>query len=113
MLWHTCKLDHMKILGAKLQIVPSENGRMTEKLTRDMVEAARVIAGNTRAFWTDQLNNTDQLTAYHKLADEIWTQTSGNIDGDVAMSSVNFGQATAGGAAGAGLCRNALSGSLL
>src|SRR5664279_4282326 len=25
------KLDHMKILGATLQIVPSENGHMTEK----------------------------------------------------------------------------------
>ena len=34
------KLDHMRILGAKLQIVPSESGRMTEKLTRDMIEAA-------------------------------------------------------------------------
>src|SRR5246127_384442 len=28
------KLEHMKILGAKLQIVPSESGGMTEKLTR-------------------------------------------------------------------------------
>lgn len=27
------KLDHMRILGAKLQIVPSESGRMTKKLT--------------------------------------------------------------------------------
>ena len=27
------KLDHMKILGARIQIVPSESGRMTEKLT--------------------------------------------------------------------------------
>ena len=43
------KLDHMKLLGAKLQIVPSESGRMTEKLTRDMIEAARVIAERTAA----------------------------------------------------------------
>src|SRR5947209_17410291 len=41
------KLDHMQILGATLQIVPSESGRMTEKLTRDMIEAARVIARDT------------------------------------------------------------------
>jgi hypothetical protein len=41
------KLDHMEILGARLQIVPSEDGRMTVKLTRDMVEAARVIAERT------------------------------------------------------------------
>jgi cysteine synthase A len=79
------KLDHMKILGAKLQIVRSESGGMTEKLTRDMVEAARFITKETGGFWTDQLKNTDQLGAYHKMADEIWTQTDGKIDGFVQM----------------------------
>jgi cysteine synthase A len=74
------KLDHMRILGAQLQIVPSESGRMTEKLTRDMVEAARVITEQTGGFWTDQLRNTDQMSAYHKMAEEIWTQTDGQID---------------------------------
>jgi cysteine synthase len=77
------KLDHMRILGARLEIVPSEDGRMTEKLTRDMVAAAGRIAGETGAFWTDQLNNTDQIAAYHLLADEIWSQTAGRIDGFV------------------------------
>ena len=77
------KLDHMRLLGAKLQIVPSDSGRMTEKLTRDMIEAARVIAAETGGFWTDQLNNGDQLAAYHKLAEEIWAQTGGAIDGFV------------------------------
>ena len=74
------KLDHMKILGARLQIVRSDSGRMTEKLTRDMIEAARVIAAETGGFWTDQLKNSDQLAAYHKMADEIWSQTAGRID---------------------------------
>jgi len=77
------KLEHMRILGARLQIVPSESGRMTEKLTRDMVEAARVIAAETGGFWTDQLNNRDQLAAYRKMAEEIWVQTGGKIDGFV------------------------------
>jgi cysteine synthase len=77
------KLDHMKILGTRLQIVPSESGGMTGKLTRDMVEAARIIAEETGAFWTDQLNNKDQLAAYYKLAEEIWQQTDGEIDGFV------------------------------
>jgi cysteine synthase len=58
------KLDHMQILGARLQIVQSDSGRMTEKLTRDLIEAAHVIALQTGAFWTDQLNNADQLGAY-------------------------------------------------
>jgi len=77
------KLDHMKILGAKLQIILSESGGMTEKLTRDMVEAARVITQDTGGFWTDQLKNTDQLVAYHQLAEEIWRQTEAKIDGFV------------------------------
>jgi cysteine synthase A len=77
------KLEHMKVLGAALHIVPSDGGRMTEKLTRDMVEAARVIAVDTGSFWTDQLNNTDQMAAYHRMAEEIWVQTQGQIDGIV------------------------------
>ena len=77
------KLDHMRILGARLQVIHSESGGMTEKLTRDMVEAARIIAQETKGFWTDQLNNTDQIAAYHTMAEEIWMQTGGNIDGFV------------------------------
>jgi cysteine synthase len=79
------KLDHMKILGAQLQIIQSESGGMTEKLTRDMIEAARLITEKTGGFWTDQLNNTDQLASYHKMADEIWEQTKGNVDAFVQM----------------------------
>jgi cysteine synthase A len=74
------KLDHMQILGAKMQILPSEGGGMTEKLTRDMIESARVVAENTGAFWTDQMKNHDQLSAYHKMADEIVNQTGEKID---------------------------------
>ena len=74
------KLDHMRILGAKLQLVRSDSGRMTEKLTRDMVEAARIIQQETGAFWTDQLKNTDQIAAYHRMAEEIWSETGGRID---------------------------------
>jgi cysteine synthase A len=77
------KLDHMKILGARLQIVASEGGGMTEKLTRDMIEAARIVAEQKGAFWTDQMKNQDQLVAYHKMAEEIWMQTKGQIDGFV------------------------------
>jgi cysteine synthase A len=79
------KLDHMKILGADLEIIRSESGGMTEKLTREMIEAARIIAQQPGSFWTDQLNNTDQLGAYQKMAEEIWAQTNGRIDGFVQM----------------------------
>lgn len=56
---------------------------MTEMLTRAMIEAARVVAEQTGAYWTDQMKNTDQLSAYHAMAAEIWTQTGGAIDGFV------------------------------
>jgi len=88
------KLDHMKILGARLQVLQSDGGGMTEKLTRDMVEAARVITEETRGFWTDQLNNTDQLAAYHKMAEEIWSQTDGQID--ALVQSVGTGASVRG-----------------
>jgi cysteine synthase A len=77
------KLDHMRILGAQLHIVPSDGGRMTERLTRDMIERARVIAKESGGFWTDQLNNVDQIAGFHRLGEEIWSQTEGRIDGFV------------------------------
>jgi cysteine synthase len=77
------KRDHMAILGARLDIVASDGGRMTETLTRDMIAAAGAIAETTGAFWTDQMKNRDQLAAYHRTAEEIWAQTGGRIDGFV------------------------------
>jgi cysteine synthase A len=77
------KLDHMRLLGATLHVVPSDGGRMTEKLTKAMIERARVIAQAKGSFWTDQMKNRDQIAAYRRMADEIWQQTEGQIDGFV------------------------------
>jgi len=77
------KLAHMKMLGATLHIIRSDSGHMTEKLTRDMIEAARVIAEDTGSFWTDQMKNTDQRSAYHTMAHEMWSQADHKIDGFV------------------------------
>jgi cysteine synthase A len=96
------KLDHMRILGATLQIVRSESGRMTEKLTREMIEAARITVEKTGGFWTDQLNNKDQVAAYHKMAEEIWVQTDGEIDAFVQ----SIGTAASFRGTREGLCRH-------
>lgn len=77
------KRDHMALLGATLHIVPSDSGRMTEKLTKDMIEQARIIAEAKGSFWTDQMKNRDQIAAYYRMADEIWRQTDGRVDGFV------------------------------
>jgi cysteine synthase A len=74
------KRSHMAALGAELTLVPSESGGMDAALTRNMIEAAREIAVCTGAYWTDQLNNVDQLAAYHAMGEEIWRQTGGEID---------------------------------
>ncbi len=74
------KLNHMKALGANLTIIKSKFGGMDEALTRDMIEAARKIQEDNQGYWTDQLNNADQLVNYHKMGEEIWRQTSGQID---------------------------------
>jgi len=74
------KRDHMQALGAKLTLIDSVSGGMDEALTRNMIEAARQIRERTDGFWTDQLNNSDQLAAYRTMGDEIWRQTAGRVD---------------------------------
>lgn len=77
------KRDHMALLGATLHIVESDSGRMTERLTKSMIERARIIAETKGSFWTDQMKNRDQIAAYHRMADEIRRQAEGRIDGFV------------------------------
>jgi len=74
------KRNHMKALGAELTLVPSEGGRTTEKLIRDMIEVAREISNEPNTYWTDQLNNYDHIAGYHSLGEEIWEQTEGQVD---------------------------------
>jgi len=74
------KLIHMQALGAELHIISSDGGRMTEKLTRDMIAAAQLIAETDGGYWVDQMNNRDQLSAYRAMAREIWNDTQGRID---------------------------------
>ena len=74
------KRRHMAALGAELTVIESAGGGMDAALTRAMIEAARRIMERTGAFWTDQLNNADQLAAYHAMAAEIWEQSGGRID---------------------------------
>lgn len=74
------KRAQMAALGAELTIIPSAGGGMDAALTHAMVAEARRITEETGAFWTDQLRNADQLSAYHRMAEEILEQTGGRID---------------------------------
>jgi cysteine synthase A len=79
------KRNHMKALGANLTIIESKSGGMDEKLTRDMIAAAVRIRYDKGGFLTDQLNNTDVLSRYRGMGDEIWRQTDGSIDAFVQV----------------------------
>ena len=74
------KLAHMRALGAELTVLKSDNGRQTAKLVKDMIACAEEIAVATGGLLTHQMRNRDQLSAYTKMADEIWAQTGGRID---------------------------------
>src|SRR5947208_10513304 len=58
------KRDHMMALGARLTLVASPTGGTTKALTLEMIETARRLASAPGSYWTDQLNNTDQLPGY-------------------------------------------------
>jgi cysteine synthase A len=73
------KRDHMTALGARLTLVASPTGGTTRALTLEMIETARRLASAPGSYWTDQLNNTDQLSAYERMGEEIWEQADGTV----------------------------------
>jgi cysteine synthase A len=74
------KRDHMAALGAKLTLIPSAGSGTTKALTLAMIETARRLAAAPGSYWTDQLNNVDQLSAYERMGEEIWEQSHGRVD---------------------------------
>ena len=74
------KRDHMTALGARLTLVPSPTGGTTKALTLEMIETARRLASAPGSYWTDQLNNTDQLPSYERMGEEIWDQARGHVN---------------------------------
>ena len=76
----TEKLSHMRALGADLQILRSDNKKITVELVTALIETSRQLSQQSGHFFADQFNNSDVLTGYSALGDEIWTQTDGRID---------------------------------
>ncbi len=73
------KRAHMAALGARLTLVESPTGGTTKALTLEMIETARKLASVPGSYWTDQLNNADQLSSYERMGEEIWGQASGRV----------------------------------
>jgi cysteine synthase len=84
------KLDHMKNLGARLTIVRSDSGRMTEKLTRDMIEAAKGGARLTAFYIGCQSRRAfDQIGVPQYAKDRRHHQISGR---ELAIEILSFAQ---------------------
>lgn len=74
------KLQTMRAFGAKLEIIPSENGLITAKLIDSLVKRAKELSQAPNTFWTDQFNNVDNKNAYHNMAREILAVLGNNLD---------------------------------
>ena len=76
----TEKLSHMRAFGAELQIIRSDNKKITVELVTALIETSRQHSQQPGHFLADQFNNLDVLSGYTDLGHEIWTQTAGRID---------------------------------
>ena len=70
----------MLAFGATVEDVPSDGGRINEKLIKSMIARAGEVAAEPGRWWCDQLNNHDAIAGYVPLGEEIWVQTAGRID---------------------------------
>jgi len=74
------KLRTMRAFGATVEVIPSQDRKITKELIASLVERARVLASGPETFWTDQFNNPDNRAGYHGMAEEILRQTDGRVD---------------------------------
>jgi cysteine synthase A len=74
------KLQTMLAFGARLEVMPSENGMITAELFQRMVTRVRELSQEPNTIWTDQFNNVDNRNAYHAMAEEIIAVLGRNID---------------------------------
>jgi cysteine synthase A len=70
------KIRTMRAFGADVELIHSPGG-ITPDLIPSMIRRAKEIAEETGAFQTDQFNNTDMLTGYRHLGEELLEQLPG------------------------------------
>ncbi len=74
------KLQTMRAFGAHLELINSEDGRISAALIDTMIKRARELSKAPNAFWTDQFNNVDNRNAYHAMGREIMGALNGRVD---------------------------------
>lgn len=75
----TEKIATMRALGASVEVLSSEGGRVTPRLMTAMRSRVEELAGEPDTFWTDQFTNSDNAAGYRPLGTEILDQL-GEVD---------------------------------
>ena len=74
------KRHTMAAFGAVVEDVASSGGDITESLIKAMIARAAEVSSQPGHWWCDQLNNHDAIDGYVPMGEEIWAQTSGQVD---------------------------------
>lgn len=90
------KLQTIRAFGAHLEIIASENGKITAPLFEWMRARVHELRKEPNTFWTDQFNNVDNRSAYHQMAQEITGVLGTAID--LFMTGVGTGGSFSGNA---------------
>ncbi len=79
------KLQTMRAFGARLDVVPSEGGKITPALIQAIIAQAKALSTEPNTFWTDQFNNPDNPAGYQTMAEETIAALGGRLDEYVMM----------------------------
>jgi cysteine synthase len=79
------KLQTMRAFGARLDVVPSEGGKITPALIQAIIAQAKALSTEPNTFWTDQFNNPDNPAGYQAMAEETIAALGGRLDEFVMM----------------------------
>ena len=79
------KLQTMRAFGARLEVVPSEGGKITPALIQAIIAQAKALSTEPNTFWTDQFNNPDNPAGYQTMAVETIAALGGRLDEFVMM----------------------------
>jgi cysteine synthase A len=74
------KLQTMRAFGAKVELIPSVDRKITPELIAAGIKRAQELATQSNTFWTDQFNNRDNRSGYHQMAEEILNSLGGKLD---------------------------------
>lgn len=74
------KIGLMRSLGADVEIIKSENGKITKELISKMINRAKEISKEPNTFFTNQLDNKDVIEGFVPLGQEILDQLGEDID---------------------------------